>query len=67
MPVGTVVINVATDEIIGDLTEHGQRLLVAQGGDGGTGNVHFKSSINRAPRKADAGHARARSASCGWS
>jgi GTP-binding protein len=51
VPIGTEIINVATDEIIGDLTEHGQRLKVAQGGDGGKGNVHFKSSVNRAPRK----------------
>jgi len=55
VPVGTEVINVATDEIIGDLTENGQRLLVARGGEGGRGNVHFKSSLNRAPRKATPG------------
>ncbi len=57
VPVGTEVINVATDEIIGDLTENGQRLLVARGGEGGKGNVHFKSSLNRAPRKATTGAA----------
>ncbi|MDY0021132.1 Obg family GTPase CgtA [Arenimonas caeni] len=55
VPVGTEVINVGTDEIIGDLTRHGERLLVAQGGHGGKGNVHFKSSVNRAPRKATPG------------
>lgn len=55
VPVGTEVINVGTDEIIGDLTDHGDRLLVAQGGFGGKGNVHFKSSVNRAPRKAGTG------------
>jgi GTP-binding protein len=55
VPVGTEVVNVATDEIIGDLMENGQRLLVARGGDGGKGNVHFKSSLNRAPRKATTG------------
>ena len=55
VPVGTEVINVETDEIIGDLTEHGERLLVAQGGIGGKGNVHYKSSVNRAPRKAGTG------------
>ena len=42
----------ATDEVIGDLTQHGDRLLVAQGGRGGLGNMHFKSSTNRAPRQA---------------
>ena len=55
VPIGTEVVNVATDEIIGDLTEDGNRLLVAQGGQGGKGNVHFKSSLNRAPRKAGTG------------
>jgi GTP-binding protein len=55
VPVGTEVINVATDEIIGELLEHGSRLLVARGGKGGMGNVHFKSSLNRAPRKATPG------------
>jgi GTP-binding protein len=52
VPVGTSVVNVDTDEEIGDLTENGARLLVAQGGHGGKGNIHFKSSVNRAPRKA---------------
>jgi GTPase len=52
VPVGTVVINVDTDEVIGDLTTHGARLLVAKGGKGGLGNMHFKSSVNRSPRQA---------------
>jgi len=55
VPVGTMVTNVDTDEVIGDLTAHGQRMLVAQGGKGGLGNIHFKSSVNRAPRKATPG------------
>jgi GTP-binding protein len=55
VPVGTTVINVATDEVIGDLTQHGQRLQVAQGGRGGAGNTVFKSSTNRSPRKATPG------------
>ncbi|QDE40438.1 GTPase ObgE [Luteibacter pinisoli] len=55
VPVGTVVTNVDTDEVIGDLTAHGQRLKVAEGGRGGLGNIHFKSSVNRAPRKATPG------------
>lgn len=55
VPIGTEVINVETDEIIGDLTGHGERLLVARGGEGGKGNVHYKSSVNRAPRKAGQG------------
>jgi GTP-binding protein len=52
VPVGTVVTNVETDEVIGDLATHGDRLLVAHGGKGGLGNMHFKSSVNRTPRKA---------------
>ena len=52
VPVGTVVTNVETDEVIGDLTRNGERLLVARGGKGGLGNMHFKSSVNRTPRKA---------------
>ncbi|UPG93380.1 Obg family GTPase CgtA [Luteibacter aegosomatissinici] len=55
VPVGTVVTNVDTDEVIGDLTSNGQRLKVAEGGRGGLGNIHFKSSVNRAPRKATPG------------
>jgi GTP-binding protein len=55
VPVGTMVTNVDTDEMIGDLTAHGQRLKVAQGGRGGLGNIHFKSSVNRAPRKSTPG------------
>lgn len=55
VPVGTVVHNVETDEVIGDLTTHGETLLVARGGKGGLGNMHFKSSINRSPRRATPG------------
>jgi len=46
---------VETDEVNGDLTQHGERLLVAKGGKGGLGNMHFKSSINRSPRRATPG------------
>jgi GTP-binding protein len=52
VPVGTTVINVDTEEVISDLTLHGQRLKVALGGHGGAGNSVFKSSVNRSPRKA---------------
>ncbi|ABI56201.1 Obg family GTPase CgtA [Alkalilimnicola ehrlichii MLHE-1] len=51
VPVGTLVSDADTGELIGELLEHGQRLLVARGGKGGLGNVHFKSSTNRAPRQ----------------
>ena len=55
VPVGTQVVNVDTDELIGDLVGDGDRLLVARGGGGGLGNMHFKSSVNRSPRKATPG------------
>lgn len=51
VPVGTLVRDVDTDELIGDLIEHDQVLLVAQGGRHGLGNIHFKSSTNRTPRQ----------------
>ncbi len=51
VPLGTIIIENETGERIGEVTEHGQRVLVAQGGRGGLGNVHFKSSTNRAPRR----------------
>lgn len=51
VPLGTIVSEQESEEHIGDVTAHGQRLLVAKGGRGGLGNVHFKSSTNQAPRK----------------
>jgi len=51
VPVGTTIIDVDTDEVLGDLVENKQRLKVAQGGRGGMGNTRFKSSTNRAPRQ----------------
>ena len=51
VPCGTVVHDVDTGELICDLTEPGQRQMVAEGGRGGLGNTRFKSSVNRAPRK----------------
>jgi GTP-binding protein len=50
-PVGTLVWDADTDELIGDLVESGQRLLVARGGFHGLGNTRYKSSTNRAPRQ----------------
>ncbi|HEY0681625.1 MAG TPA: GTPase ObgE [Steroidobacter sp.] len=52
VPIGTVIVDVDTEEQLGDITEPGQRLLVAKGGKGGWGNARFKSSTNRTPRKA---------------
>ncbi len=55
MPIGTVIYDVDTDELVADLTEHGQRVCLARGGKGGFGNIHFKSSTNRAPRQCTPG------------
>lgn len=51
VPVGTRVFDEQTDEVLADLTEDGDRWIAAKGGDGGQGNMRFKSSTNRAPRK----------------
>ncbi|OXC76392.1 GTPase ObgE [Caballeronia sordidicola] len=51
MPVGTIIADTETGELIADLTEHNQSVLIAHGGAGGLGNLHFKSSTNRAPRQ----------------
>ncbi|WP_457674530.1 Obg family GTPase CgtA [Thiolapillus sp.] len=55
VPVGTRVKDLDTDEVIGEVLEDGQELLVARGGKHGLGNIHFKSSTNRAPRQATSG------------
>lgn len=55
LPVGTQIVDDESEEIIADLTEIGQRVLLAQGGNGGWGNTRFKSSTNRAPRHANPG------------
>jgi GTP-binding protein len=57
VPVGTLVYNGDTGELIGDLVSDGERLLVAQGGFHGIGNTRFKSSTNRAPRQTTKGSA----------
>jgi GTP-binding protein len=51
MPVGTVIYDLNTEAVVADLAEHGQKVLIARGGKGGLGNLHFKSSTNRAPRQ----------------
>jgi GTP-binding protein len=51
MPVGTVITEAETGELIADLAQDGERALLAKGGTGGLGNLHFKSSTNRAPRQ----------------
>ena len=51
VPVGTLIRELETGELLADLSVHGQKVVLAQGGKGGLGNLHFKSSVNRAPRQ----------------
>jgi len=55
VPLGTIVTDEDLEKKLGDVTEHRQHLCVATGGKGGLGNVHFKSSTNRSPRKTTQG------------
>jgi GTP-binding protein len=51
MPVGTILTDVETGEVVAELMKPGERVLICKGGDGGFGNLHFKTSTNRAPRQ----------------
>ncbi|WP_049255632.1 GTPase ObgE [Neisseria bacilliformis] len=55
MPVGTLIRDIDTGETVADFTHHGQRVCLARGGKGGLGNIHFKSSVNRAPKQSTPG------------
>ncbi|MCB5197532.1 GTPase ObgE [Deefgea salmonis] len=55
MPIGTMITDAETGEVVADLTSNGVRIAIAKGGTGGFGNLHFKSSINRAPRQTTPG------------
>lgn len=55
VPVGTEILDEDQETVIADLTELGQRLLLAKGGNGGWGNLQFKSATNQAPRRANSG------------
>jgi GTP-binding protein len=56
LPVGTQIMADDGETLIADLTRPGQEIVLARGGDGGFGNTHYKTSTNRAPRRADPGH-----------
>jgi GTPase len=55
VPVGTEILDEDEETVIADMTETGQRVLLAKGGNGGFGNTHFKTSTNQAPRRANPG------------
>jgi GTP-binding protein len=55
LPLGTVVSDVATGKVVAEIIEDGQRIVLCTGGNGGWGNTHFKTSTNRAPKRANAG------------
>ena len=55
VPVGTEILDEDEETVIADVTEVGQRIVLAKGGNGGFGNLHFKSSTNQAPRRANPG------------
>ncbi|WP_114912255.1 GTPase ObgE [Acidibrevibacterium fodinaquatile] len=57
VPVGTQIFDEDRETLLADLDQPGQRLVLLRGGDGGFGNAHYKSSTNRAPRRADKGFA----------
>ena len=57
MPIGTIISNINSGEIIADLKQDQQKILLAKGGAGGLGNIHFKSSTNRTPRQFTYGEA----------
>lgn len=55
MPLGTIVTNVETGQVVAEVVADGERIVLCKGGNGGWGNLHFKTSVNRAPRQANPG------------
>lgn len=55
LPLGTIVTDLATEKPVAEIVEDGQRVILCKGGNGGWGNTHFKTSTNRAPRRANSG------------
>jgi GTP-binding protein len=56
MPLGTVVIDEATGKVVAEVIKDGEEIVLCKGGNGGWGNLHFKSPTNRAPKRANPGH-----------
>ncbi|MBE7539450.1 MAG: GTPase ObgE [Opitutaceae bacterium] len=56
LPLGTVVIDEATEKVVAEVMHDGQEIVLCKGGNGGWGNTHFKTSTNRAPKRANPGH-----------
>ncbi|MDB6126443.1 MAG: GTP-binding protein Obg/CgtA [Verrucomicrobia bacterium] len=56
LPLGTVVTDLATDKVVAEVIADGEQIVLCKGGNGGWGNTHFKSSTNRAPKRANPGH-----------
>ncbi len=57
LPIGTQIYNDTGEHLLADMLEHGEKMLLAKGGNGGWGNTRFKSATNRAPRRANPGEA----------
>jgi GTP-binding protein len=55
MPLGTIVTDLATDKVVAEVIADGQEIVLCKGGNGGWGNTHFKTSTNRAPKRANPG------------
>ena len=56
LPLGTVVTDLATGKVVAEIIADGEQIILCKGGNGGWGNTHFKSSTNRAPKRANPGH-----------
>ena len=56
LPLGTVVVDLTTSKPVAEVVVEGQQIVLCKGGNGGWGNTHFKTSTNRAPKRANAGH-----------
>jgi len=55
VPIGTLIYDSKSDELLRDMSQHGDKIVIAEGGKGGRGNVHFANSVNRAPREREPG------------